>query len=280
MKEVIAFYYPWYRSLSDWNSELLKDKPDPLYTSDDPLAIKRHIQQAKECGIDAFCCSWWGINDWRGTDDCLEIIFEVAKREGFKVCPYFETITDSGAPIGGREIFKLLKYLIDKYGNHEASFKVNGKILIPIWQSAQVSLDVWREIFTRLENTGRNATFFGMGGERELTLFDGIYRYTPPDWPTFCAEYEILSRAAKAHGKLWAATVMPGFWKLGAEWATKDRDDGKFYESTWKFATNSKPDMIFITSWNEFYEHTHIEPSGKLGDNYLNLTKRLIEKWR
>jgi len=279
MKPLLAFYYPWYKQMNIW--EGLKDTPDPLYLSNDPKAIERHIRQAKAAGITAFCCSWWGQNDWRGTDACLELMYQAAEKDGeFQLCPYFELLDDSGNPLGAREIFKRLRYLIDKYGDHPATFKMRDKILIPIWQSQQVPLEAWIKIFDKLDKQGFHATYLSMGGARDLAVFDGIYRYTPPDYPTFCAQYKTLSKVAKKHGKIWAATVMPGFWKEGVPEATKDRDNGEFYKSTWMFAAESEPDLIIITSWNEFPEGTHIELSVQYGNSYLMTTKNYAEKWR
>jgi len=281
MKPLLAFYYPWYHEMEIWEGSNLKDTPDPLYLSNDPKAIQRHIQQAKEAGVTAFCCSWWGQGNYRMTDESLETMYEVAERDGeFKLCPYFELINDGGGALGSKEIYKRLKYLIDKYGKHPATFKLRDKILIPIWQSGQVPLEKWEKIFAQLDKKGFHATYLTMGGARDLAVFDGIYCYTPPDWPSFCAQYETLSAVAKKHDKVWVATVMPGFFKQGVPEATKDRADGEFYRTNWKFAAESDPDLIFITSWNEFYEHTHIEPSKKYGYDYLNATKKYVEKWR
>ena len=38
------------------------------------------------------------------------------------------------------------------------------------------------------------------------------------------------------------------------------------------------PDWVFITTWNEWWEHTHIEPSEKFGDQYLRITEEYARK--
>ena len=37
------------------------------------------------------------------------------------------------------------------------------------------------------------------------------------------------------------------------------------------------PDCMMVTSWNEFYEDTQIEPCSSYKDLYLNILKRHIE---
>ena len=56
------------------------------------------------------------------------------------------------------------------------------------------------------------------------------------------------------------------------------RSDGAFYRSTWEAALASDPDWVFITMWNEWWEHTHIEPSEKFGDQYLRITEEYSNK--
>ena len=39
-------------------------------------------------------------------------------------------------------------------------------------------------------------------------------------------------------------------------------------------------DWIFITTWNEWWENTSIEPGELYGDQYLQITKEYAEKWK
>ena len=42
----------------------------------------------------------------------------------------------------------------------------------------------------------------------------------------------------------------------------------------------SRPDWIFIATWNEWWENTHIEPSRLYGDQYLRITWDQYRAWR
>ena len=43
---------------------------------------------------------------------------------------------------------------------------------------------------------------------------------------------------------------------------------------------NPPPDFVVVTSFNEFHENTHIEPSTNYGDVYLNSTRVFKEALR
>jgi len=54
----------------------------------------------------------------------------------------------------------------------------------------------------------------------------------------------------------------------------------KTYDWTWETALKNKPDYILITSWNEFFEGSAIEPTKEYGSYYLNATKQWITKYK
>ncbi|MBP6882151.1 MAG: glycoside hydrolase family 99-like domain-containing protein [Candidatus Levybacteria bacterium] len=52
------------------------------------------------------------------------------------------------------------------------------------------------------------------------------------------------------------------------------------YEATWQTAIENKADYTLITSWNEFFEGTAIEPSVEKGTSYLDETKKWIKIYK
>ena len=103
-KMVWAFYYPWY-IMDHWNSNILIDRPETPYASNDPEAIARHIEQAQSAGIDGFISSWWGPNS-PDTDPNLQILLDLALESDFAVTIYFETLTGNG-PLNESHHFEL-----------------------------------------------------------------------------------------------------------------------------------------------------------------------------
>ncbi len=286
-KKVLAFYYPWYGT-NDWNKPLLEDDhPLTRYSSDDSAIIAKHIEMAKTAGIDGFVSSWWGPDSY--SDKNLRTLLNLAQKKHFAVTIYFETLTGHG-PRDADEIEKWLAFAIETYRGHPAWLKANDKPVIVLWAAHDVSLPTWRGIFAHLRARGLDAFYVGEGlCPANLAVWDGIHSYAVFN-DTDLANSELIAQrstrlAASLTGatKIWCATVQPGYDDTripGRGGAVQPRDGGAFYRKTWDAALASDPDWIFITTWNEWWEHTEIEPGEKFGDAYLNITRDFAARWR
>ncbi|MEK7405329.1 MAG: glycoside hydrolase family 99-like domain-containing protein [Acidobacteriota bacterium] len=285
---VWAFYYPWYRA-GDWSSNQLKDRPATRYSSNDPAAMARHITEAQSAGIDGFISSWWGPGHY--TDQNLKLLLEQAREKHFAVTIYFETLTGQG-PRGEEEIFNWLAHAITAYGGHPAFFKLNGKPLIVVWASGTVPVATWDGIFGSLRAQGLDAAYLAMGFDPgDLSTFDGLHEYGVFTIADLAGAFARAGRATRYYPlladsqapKVWAATAQPGYDErliAGRRGLYQEREDGAFYRRTFDAALRSDPDWVFVTSWNEWWEHTHIEPSELYGDQYLRITREFADTWK
>ena len=65
---------------------------------------------------------------------------------------------------------------------------------------------------------------------------------------------------------------------------TITRENGATYARCWEFAlTQKQPSFLIISSFNEFHENSHIEPTVEQARDYLDATERFAsearEKW-
>jgi len=74
-----------------------------------------------------------------------------------------------------------------------------------------------------------------------------------------------MAAFARENNLIYIPSVGPGYadtrirpWN---EKTTKSRDQGRYYEEMFKNAVNTAPDIISITSFNEWHEGTQIEPA-------------------
>ena len=56
--------------------------------------------------------------------------------------------------------------------------------------------------------------------------------------------------------------------------------DGKTLESQMASAVSQDPEHVLVYSWNEYFEHSTIEPTKEHGTHYADLTRRLIAQAR
>jgi len=289
-KMIWAFYYPWYQ-MGDWTSSYLRDRPATPYASSDREALSRHVEQAKAAGIDGFVVSWWGPGSY--TDQNFAQLLDIAAQHGFWLVPYFETLNQPNAARPEQEIRQWLEYLIPKYGRHSAYYCLNSKPVVVIWASGAVPLSTWQRILSELRSKGLDALYLAMGlsDTDALSVFDGLHDYGVAGVFRLGMSYQYVARHVRGYSlvhtdeqpKVFAATLQPGYDdrslpdREGMYW---DRRNGDSYQYTFEAAMKSDPDWLFITTWNEWWEHTYIEPSEEYGDLYLRLTREFADKWK
>ncbi len=69
-------------------------------------------------------------------------------------------------------------------------------------------------------------------------------------------------------------SVQPGYddRKIRSPGAYTSREDGMRYRRQWETVLAQDPDVVMLTTWNEWLESTFIEPSVEFGYKYLELT--------
>lgn len=288
-KMLWAFYYPWY-IMNSWQSPYLLDRPAEPYVYDDPMAIARQIDQAQQAGIDGFVVSWAGPDS--NSNQILPTLLDLALARNFQVSIYFETLGENG-PQPVNVIEDWLTYLLSTYSQHPAFAQFDDQPVVFIWASRSMELSVWQRIFTTLRDQGLDARYMAMDFEATaLDVFDGLHTYAVIDIPDLAQTMQDAGRGARyydlldpdAATKLWIATAQPGnddHLLPGRDGGLViDRQGGDYYRSTFEAALSSEPDWIVITSWNEWWEHTYIEPSQLYGTLYLDITREYATRWK
>lgn len=275
---VLAMYYAWYDA-NTWGSGKLSDQPTAPYLSADRGTIERQVAEAQSAGIDGFELNWWGPGN--PTDSNLQTLLAVAGAHGFQVTADF----DLNSPFvhNPGDATNVLRYLT-RYFADPAWFRINGKPVVVFYGIRAYDLGTWGAIRAAVD-PDHQAIWIGEGDIFSyLNVFDGIHPYSiawSPDPAGQLASYASRTRAYP--GKLWMATVMPGYddTRLGRpNGFAVDRQGGAYYTRVWQGAIATHPDIISITSWNEWLEGTQIEPSVHYGSQYLQLTRQLSDQYK
>ncbi|HLX20771.1 MAG TPA: hypothetical protein VKR23_11525 [Gaiellaceae bacterium] len=256
---VAIFYYPWYGTpLHDgtwehWNQNG-HTPPSSVYSSffpasgpyssDDPRTVTQQMQEIAGAGVDEIIVSWWG----RGSaeDLRLPLVMRAAHAQHLKVAIHLEPYPGrSPATVAQDLTYLAARGIRDVYVYHPLDFAAAD------WQPVTAQKPAGMRLFAATDLIG----FAADAG------FNGFYTYDFIDYGG--AKFIRLCEEAHARGLLCAPSVGPGYNgdRAGEISLTRPRDDGATYDELWKAAIRAKPDMVTITSFNEWGEGTQIEPA-------------------
>ncbi len=287
-KLVLAFYYMWF-SPADFGRGQMSDAPIAPYNSSDPAVIELQIRDAKSAGIDGFIAAWDGAGTQ--TDKNFATLLDKAAGQGSKAALHFETSTIAA----GRDVAAQIKSGMSLYGSNAAYLHWNNRPIIFFWSPQTVGNSAaWRSLRAEVDPGNSEIWLADTTDASYLDTFDGIYLFSAGKWTasTNVAQVEAQWRGNidgynKAHdtSRLWAAGIMPGWDESHIQPPRNPakvfpRRDGAEYETNWSAAVASKPDLITITSYNEWYEGTQIEPSLGAGTKYLDITRKQSGIWK
>jgi len=298
--KVGAHYYPWYdagRPMRHWseNTEFASVVDLPIkgaYTSAEDKTIDRHLDMAEHAGIDFFTINWQvnqaGVHprDLEAT----ERLFAAAEKRSAPALTLMMTIHTS--------MLDPIKQTLELAKNFSRR---------PVWLRMRDRPVLWFFI-----STDFFGSYYAHKSDIELLCegFDVVAtgavtapRHLPTDVREFfsgwCLFVPFRVGPPETWDKLWQAayrhqtmdvgrpyrifTVAPGYddrhLSSGRRERTHprfvDREEGAVYRQMLDCASrlDPGPEIIMITSFNEFHENTQIEPTLGHGDTYLEQTR-------
>lgn len=300
---VWAIYYPWYMEEFGqrwWASDIWTDRPLEPWSSDDPAGLRAHIEQARSAGIDGFLVEWCGgptLGDAL-IDRNFGTLLDLALELNFKIAAYYDLLCtgDEFRPAD-------LEYLLTVHAAHPAYYHMNGLPVVVMYSTGSEDPSEWPGLLDGFRQRGLDAIFVGESYDpAQFAFFDGLHQYHNfyiadlPEVYRAVQQASLLQSLSAPAGRprFWAATVAPGFDNTPlyngrdtlAQGMTEqditilDRADGQTYSNAWEMAIQSGAEWIIITSWNEWQENSHIEPSQYYGTQYLDLTRDFINAWK
>jgi hypothetical protein len=274
---LLAYYYIWFDTRS-W-ARAKDDYPQlGRYSSDDPAVMARHIDLAKQAGIDGFIVSW---KSTEVLNRRLEQLSRIASAKRFKLALIYEGLDFNRKPLPVDRIHRDLTEAAERY-TRGRPFAVFDRPLV-IWSGTwrYSATDIARVVRPLRDRLLILASERNPEGVRRLSgLVDGDAYYwssvDPRRTPGYRQKLAAMEKAAHAQGGVWIAPAAPGYdaRKLGGRRVVERRDGATLGEEL-DAAMMSSPDAIGLISWNEFSEGSYVEPSLRYGRRYLDVLKSL-----
>lgn len=274
------------------------------YDTEDKGILRKHIEWATEAGIDGFFFDWFaeaGNIEKSHADKSMSAMLDLIEEMdvNLKISVLYDGYCWGRYQLD--EIIKQLKYLYDTYHERSGWGRIDGEFAIftyATFMSHQPS--DWLKIRRILFQDGYKMSI--IAGEAfngypkkapdainpECSeLFEGIQYYNVgviDDWTEDGIRkwFSVARDFAKRNGQFLAFPVMPGFDGRVCHHPGRVvlRQKGEFYKMSWRVAMEYDPNWIVICSWNEWGESTSIEPCLEFGEEYLNLTKHLADRFK
>jgi len=298
---VLAYYYGFYgdQSQGDWSQSRFTPELGP-YRSDNESVIRKHMEWAREAAIDGFIVSWWGPDS--SGDRSAKMLFREAEAYGVKLYIMIERVVNRRTgqrwyvnvsfqdPNFEEGLLDTLSYVIDNYvtAYPKTYFEFRGKPLIAFYaflDSRKHDEEAYANFFRRMKNSIRE--------EKDLSIsifslntvdsreFDVLALYNPLTQVSGNPQCPMQGQTYRCKSGVRVASVVPGYddTLTGRRDSTViSRAEGALYRSQWTNASNFSPDVVLITSFNEWYEGTSIEPSKEWGMLYLQITRESIAR--
>ncbi len=275
---VLAYYYIWFQK-SSWKHAKTDYPLLGRYSSNESWVMRRHIEWAKQAGINGFVVSWKSTSRLNAR---LARMVQVAASQHFKLAIIYEGLNYHRHPLPVSEITHDLAQFSRWYGN-EPVFKIFEKPMVIVSGSWAFSLADMKAI---ARSAGDHLLVLGseknVAGIQRLagTVAGDAYYWSSVDpfKPEPVAKLRAMATEIHRQRGLWIAPAAVGFDArlLGGHRVIK-RNGGATLRESWAEALASSPDAVGIISWNEFSENSYIEPSWKYGWSALRTVTDLAQ---
>jgi Glycosyl hydrolase family 99 len=307
----LAYYYPWFIR-DDWNRHGHADSPLlGLYGTDEPKVAEQHNTWAKRAGIDVWVVSWWGP-DTMVEKHFRSGMLQATNLDPIQFCLHYEsggalpTFDFANGTIAIDGFIKDMKYMKSEYFSHPSYLRVNSRPVVVLYVTRRwlgfkssmldrVKNEVGEDIFFIANepyfgnqqwldqaNNGikdgkpvfESYTTYNMFENNKVregeTAKDFMFREGLPIFERWSKETIFFPNVLPMYHDFRGHKVLPG---NASELIDQLEAFSCLPRPSWY--DGRLPDMIFITTWNEWWEGSQVEPdiAGAYGFTFIDALK-------
>ena len=293
---VLAAYYPWYPGPEGrYANPQFADRPLQGRSTATWAGVLSMTQQARQAGVDGFIVSWEG-EGYSGKS--FDLALAAARQTDGVVSPYLEMLRaqapgDTSGKASPLVVLEWLTSVLDRADN-PAFLRSGGVPVVFVWQMGNLSRLGWLNVLGELAKQGKKVRLVGDADNSYGAVQWGVQEYNPNFMsPADLARHNrdvmldtrLLATSDATAPHLYVATVSPGYDDSKIPDPARTAPvvprgaAGERYLASWEAALAAQPDWVMITSWNEWFEGTAIEPSVGHGDLALRQTAEQVARF-
>jgi hypothetical protein len=313
---VLAYYYPWYQA-GDWSRHGYVGTPIlGKYGTDSPKVAEQHIDWCADHGIDGVFVSWWGRDHM--TDKHLKAgLLKSNNLRRIKYGMYYESLGILDETDGKKDgvvdfaekgplqrMIADFKIIAADHFNHPQYLKFNGRPVVGFYVSgtfknfSRKHLEQLNEaIGQRIYAIGDEAFFWDQAkpstsrnGSGAFDAYSAYNLFEPKCVQDGDTALTFQSREVFPIFRDWASEVpffpgiMPSYHDFRGHpvLAGTPQDFATILKAASAIAKSPEPGvppMIFLTSFNEWWEGTTVEPAEEYGTKYLEVIRDFKDQW-
>uniref|UniRef100_H3ARM4 Mannosidase endo-alpha like n=1 Tax=Latimeria chalumnae TaxID=7897 RepID=H3ARM4_LATCH len=284
------------------------------YSSRDPEVLEEHMKQLRTAALGNVSVSFTTRTLKKKTGEKAIVPESVTPGHQHPLKVAFHIQMYKGR--NDHTVHDNIKYILDKYGSHGAFYRLKtstGRVLpmFYIYDSYLTPPESWANLLTQsgshtVRNTPYDGIFIALIVEERhkhdilSAGFDGMYTYFASNGFSFGSSHQnwkAIKMFCDTNNLMFIPSVGPGYIDTSIRpWNnhnTRNRVNGKYYETSLQAALTVRPEIVSITSFNEWHEGTQIEkavPKKTLtrlyldylphqSDLYLQLTRKWAEQF-
>lgn len=246
---------------------------DVGYRSDDPLQVRRQIEDMISRGIDGVMIDWRGSSSSDITNRATRLVRQEAERHpGFVFATSIDPKALAGVKPGGdatKALLQQLKYVAKNYFPSPAYMRISGRPVVTNFELDKKYEIDWLKVVK--EVPGDPVYLFQHASGFDHAYSSGSYSWVaisksdPNDWGKKYLD-DFYSKARKKH-EYTIGSVKPGFNDLLASWnldRVMNRNCGQTWLKTFAqignfYSASSQLDALQIVTWNDYEEGTEVE---------------------